>query len=65
MPATEVALSSTTLKVVVASVWALIVGALMAGGAALLGQSAVDALLIGGLGGMGAAVFVFVFAARS
>jgi len=64
IPPTSVALKSTTLKFVVAFVWALIVGGLMAGGAAILGQSAEDVLLIGILGGVGAAVFVFVLVAR-
>lgn len=58
------ALKWTTLKAVVALVWALIVGGLMAGGAAMLGESSDDVVLIGVLGGMGAAVFIFVFAAR-
>lgn len=63
-PPTAVALNSTTLKVVIAVVWAVVVGGLMAGGAGILGESAEDVLLIGILGGMGAAVFIFLVAAR-
>ena len=56
MPPSAAALKSTTLKFVVAFVWAVIVGGLMAGGATILGQSPEDALLMGVLGGMGAAM---------
>ena len=55
----------TGLRFVVASVWALIVGLLMAGGAAMLGEPASHVWLIGVLGGIGAAVYVLYFAARA
>lgn len=50
-------------KYLVAAVWALIVGALMAGAAALLGETGYDVALIGALGGLGAAVYILELAA--
>jgi hypothetical protein len=52
------------LKWIVAAAWALIVGPLMAGGAALMDLPASDVLLISVLGGLGAAACVLVFAAK-
>lgn len=52
------------LKWVAAAAWALIVGLLMAGGAALIDVPASDVLLIGVLGGLGAAAYVLMFAVK-
>lgn len=52
------------LKWVVAAVWALLVGSLMSGAAWLLDMSTPEIELIGVLGGLGAAAFILVFAAR-
>jgi hypothetical protein len=52
------------LKWFVAAAWALIVGPLMAGGAALLDVPASDTLLIGVLGGLGAAAYILMFAGK-
>jgi len=55
---------TSRLKWIVASAWALIVGTLMAAGAALLDLPPPDFMLIGVLGGIGAAASVFMFAAK-
>jgi hypothetical protein len=60
-PVQRHAQQSAATKYVVAAVWALAVGLLMAGGAALLDERASDVLLIGVLGGLGAAVYVLGF----
>jgi hypothetical protein len=49
---------------VVAAAWALIVGLLMAGGAVLIDVPASDVLLIGVLGGLGAAAYSLMFAVK-
>jgi cytosine/uracil/thiamine/allantoin permease len=48
-----------------ALIWAVVIGVPMAGGAMLIGLSWSDALEVGVLGGLGAAVFVLLYAAQS
>ncbi len=45
-----------------AAIWALIVGSLMTGGAAIMGLPARDVVMVGALGGIGAAIFILFFA---
>jgi hypothetical protein len=52
-------------KATVALIWAVVIGIPMAGGAMLIGLSWSDALEVGLLGGLGAAVFSLLFAAAS
>ena len=52
------------LKYIVASIWAVVVGSLMAVVAAWLGEDRDDVALIGLLGGWGAAAYVLIFATR-
>jgi hypothetical protein len=52
-------------KATVALIWAVVIGIPMAGGAMLIGLSWSDSLEVGVLGGLGAAVFILLFAAAS
>jgi len=51
-----------SIKTIVAIVWAVVVGSLMAGAASLLDLPSADVVLIGVLGGLGAAIFIVWFA---
>lgn len=54
-----------SIKWIIAIVWAVVVGALMAGAASLLDLPRADVVLISVLGGLGAAVFIVWFAGRA
>ena len=53
------------IKSIVAIVWAVVVGSLMAGAASLLDLPSADVVLISVLGGFGAAIFIDWFANRA
>lgn len=57
--------STSMSKATVAWIWAVVIGVLMGGAAALIGFSWSEALLIGALGGLGAAIFILFFAVPS
>jgi hypothetical protein len=50
------------LRSLVASIWAVIIGSIIAGGAALIGLPFADVALMGVLGGLGAAAAIFLLA---
>lgn len=52
-------------KATVAWIWAVVIGIPMGAAAGLLGFSWSEALVVGFLGGLGAAIFIFFFATPS
>jgi hypothetical protein len=56
---------SVAMRYVIAAVWAMIVGGLMAGGAVLLEFSAAEVWLVGILGGLGASAYVLLAVRKS
>lgn len=62
---TEMASSTALLTWGIAGVWALIVGLLMAGGAALIDLPGAEVVLVSVLGGFGAAAYIILYAGRS
>lgn len=49
-------------RFVAAVIWAVIVGSLMMGGAAVMGFPAQGPVMVGVLGGVGAAIYILFFA---
>lgn len=61
----EMASSAALLKRGVAGLWAVIVGLLMAAGAALFDLPGANVVLVSVLGGLGAAAYILLYADRN